>query len=197
MSQEPVEKKDAAAQGSDPGGLSAFVLALREALLGMPPAGAEAADLRAEVARLQTLAKRLEVREADLDEAKKKVLGPWQKLLEEALPKLKSRLDAPGLQNVFEFQGLLEQVRKKLEAPMQASLPEGLQAQEVARLQAEVVRLLESRRRAESEAPPLKARVAELEAQVTAAQEQLQRQARETAEARSERETATRELEIA
>ncbi|MBI4347320.1 MAG: hypothetical protein HY553_10725 [Elusimicrobia bacterium] len=199
MSQEPSPKEAVGAQGSDPGALGPFVLALREALLGLPSSGlpADAAELRAELSRLQALAKRLEAHEADLEAAKQRLLGPWQELLTEALPKLRARVDAGGLQNVFEFQALLEDIRRRLAAPPAATLPEGLQAQEVTRLQAEVVRLLEARRRSESESPASKARLADLEAQVQAAQEQLQRQARELAEARALKDEAMRDAEQA
>lgn len=198
MSLDPKQEQQAAAQAADPNALGAFVLALREALLGLPSENApETAEVHAQIGRLHALAKRLEAREADLEKARQQLIGPWQKLLEEALPKLKQRLDSGGLKDLFEFQNMLEEVRRRLATPPPAVLPEGLQAQEVTRLQAEVVRLLEDRRRREAEAPPLKARVAQLEAELQAAGEQLQRLAREAADARADRDQAARDAERA
>ncbi|MBI4423167.1 MAG: hypothetical protein HY554_05550, partial [Elusimicrobia bacterium] len=188
----PPQETGAPAEASS---LGAFVLAIREALLGMPSgvAAPDSEELRQQLARLEALAKRLELREAELEAARQQLLGPWQALLGEALPKLRQRVDTGGLQGLFEFQSLLEEVRRRLSAPPSAALPEGLQAQEVSRLQAEVVRLLEVRRRHDADLPPLRARISELETQLSLAKDHGARIEHETQQLRSERDRLARE----
>ncbi len=183
---------------SDLPALSAFLMALQEALLGMPSGPADDASIRAEISRLKALAKRLQIRELELEEARRRMEGRWLLFTEEALPKLEARASASGLKNVFEFQSLLEELKRILLRPREknegAEQEQALLAQEILRLQSESIRLLEEKKRMSVEFSPLQERCQRLEAENRSLQDSISAAQAEAAALRAEKERLGRDL---
>jgi signal transduction histidine kinase len=159
------------AQAIAESGLSELARVLKEAAAGMPTEPApEAADLKAQVERLDALCRNLAYKEAELESRRELIDKSWKAFSEEVLPKLKQRLQSSGLDGLFDFHAILIELNRYLAARTEEtaaprrSVQREHAADESERLQKEVTRLLSSRRRVLRH--PLRTRLKALEAEV-------------------------------